>query len=218
MTEENTSLVPQDSKAEQNLQTMDTPTNYIPSIKITYAISEHFQQQKAKLGDFFYNNEQSLGNTIRATAIGYRYQVMAIDRETKDFLESMVLKESETPFRERKEYVDFCKQHVKDDIQDGVDILLFLPEFNLYGVLFCKKKLLNGGLQILKKAGNGNIVQIKTVKKDWKKLVWFILEVQGLGEKVETPDIESKLEIYNAQTVEEAQKDDTEGKGEERDR
>jgi len=211
-------MVPAESQASKNLQAMDTPTNYIPSLKITYAISEHFIQQKAKLGEFFYNNELALGTSIKASAVGYRYQVIARDKNSKDFVESLVLAESDTPFRMRDEYKDFCKQNVKHDIIDGVDILLFLPDHNLYCVLFCRKKLLKGGLQILEKGANGSIVKITTIPKSWKKLSWYVLEVQGLGEKVECPDVDSKLEIYNSQTVEQSSTDDTDGEGDERQR
>lgn len=184
--------------AEKNLAAMDTPTTYIPGIKVTYGISEHFQQGKAKLGDFFYNNELSLGTSIVATAVGYRYQAMSIDKSSKDFVESLVLGESDTPFRQRPEYKAFCERNLTNDIIDGVDILLYLPEHNIYGVIFCKKKLLSGGLAILAKGSKGATVTINTVKKEWKKFVWFILDVKPTGKTVKVDEADLKLEIYNA--------------------
>ncbi len=194
-------LVPQNSQAQKNLQSLDIPTTYIPTIKVTYPISEHCMQQKANPGEFYYNNELSLGNTIQVTALGYRYQAMAIDKTTKEFVESLVLGENVTPFREREEYIAFCKSVFPADIQDGIDILLFLPEHNLFGVIFTKKKLLKGGLEILDKASDKKIVQVKTIPKNWKKFNWYILEVTPTGETVEIPRIEETLEIYNSQTI-----------------
>lgn len=212
MCKDENALVPKDSQAEKNLATLDIPSTYVPGIKVTYAISDHFIQKKAELGEFYYNNELALGNTMQVTALGYRYQAMAIDKASKEFSESLVLAESDTPFRERKEYAEFCENHKADDIRDGVDILLFLPERNLYGVLFAKKHLLKGGLQILEKASNGSIVQVKTIPKEWKKFKWYILEVIPTGNKVEVPRIEETLEIYNSQVIEASSED---AKGEE---
>ena len=195
---ETKSLITSDSRS--NLTAMAESVSFIPSIKITYAISTHFQEGKAKLGDF-YLNEQSLGNTIKATALGYRYQAIAIDKNTKDFLESLVLGESSTPFRERNEYQEFCKKHSTDDVADGVDILLFLPEHNMFGVLFCKNKLAKGGYQILEKGALGNIVVIQTDKKEWKKLSWFELIITPTSESVEVPQMDEKLTIYNSQVL-----------------
>lgn len=194
----------------KNLISMDTPTNYIPSIKLTYSSSEQFIQQKAKVGDFYYNNELTLGSSIKATALAYRYQVIAIDRESREFNGSLILGEHETPFREREEYVKFCQEHIDDIVEDGIDILLFLPENNLFAVLFAKKKLLKGGLSILQKGSNGNIVLVKSILKNWKKLNWLILEVNVTGEKVEVPNIDEKLEIYNSQKAENITEENTE--------
>jgi len=192
-----TSLIPK--SAESNLANIAEPTNYVPSIKVTYKTSTHFPD-KAKLGDFFLE-DQSLGSEMQITAIAYRYQAIALTKESKSFMESLVMGEGAVPFRESSEYLNFVKKHADDDVAYGIDILLYLPEYNLYGVLFCKKKLLKGGLLILKYAGKSNLVSIKTIPKNWEKLEWYELEVTPLGKKVETPDSDKKVEIYESQIV-----------------
>ena len=193
-----TSLIPK--SAESNLANIAEPTNYIPSIKVTYQTSVHFGEKKADLGDFFLE-DQSLGNEIQVTAIAYRYQAIALTKESKSFIESLVMGEGAVPFRDSKEYLDFVKKHADDDVAYGIDILLYLPEYNLYGVIFCKKKLLKGGLLILKLAGKGNLVSIKTIPKSYEKLTWYELEITSLGKKIEIPDSDKKVEIYESQIV-----------------
>lgn len=200
----NKSLISQTTKP--NITTMTEATNFIPSIKVTYAISDHFAQGKAKLGDFFLD-DQSLGAEIKATALGYRYQAIALEKEGANFVESLVLGESETPFRDRKEYKSFIEKNNQHDIQDGIDILLYLPDHGLFGVLFTKKKLAKGGLQILENAGGGHVVSIKTIKKEWKKFTWFELEVNPTGEKIKIEHSEEKIEIYKNQIIETIKED-----------
>ena len=198
MKNENTSLIPKE--AQDNLKKMGAPTNYVPSIKITYAISPHFSEGKAKLGDFYFN-DQSLSNEIKITALTYRYQAIALDSDSKRFIESLILGESAVPFRETEEYQKFIVKHKDDEVQDGFDILVYLPEYKMFGVIFCKKKLIKGGLQILELAGNGNVVSVKTIPKKWESLAWYELEVKPTNQKVATPDSEKVEEIYKNQII-----------------
>ena len=207
--------VPQEI-AESNLAAMDIPISYIPSLKITYKTSKHFEEGKAKLGDFFLN-EQSLGSEIEVTALGYRYQAMARDKVTKEFQETLILAESKTPFRQRTEYIQFVKENErKCDIIDGIDVLLYLPKQNLFGVLFAKKKLQAGGLAILKVASEGKIAKIKTVPKEWKTFAWYVLNVVPTAEVVLVEDAEEKLEIYTSQTTDGTFAEETETSGRQR--
>lgn len=202
--------------AEQNLNAMSAPATFIPPIRITYALSKHFKEGKAKLGEFFYGNDLALGNTIKVTFIAYRYQAMAINKNSRDVEESLVLGEHAIAFRKRQEYINFCLNNKRHDIIDGIDLLLFLPEHNLFGVLFAKKHIYDGGLQIIRKASKGKIAQIKTKHQEYRSKEWYTLEVQGLDEIIEIPDVEEKIEIYNNQ-IENAE-EDTEGKTDGRER
>ncbi len=200
MSNKGTSLIKSD-EAAKNLADIQEPKNYVPSLKITYQTSEHFGEGKANLGDFFLS-DQSLGGTIQVTAISYRYQAIALEQESKSFLESLVMGEGDVPFRETKEFKAFCTKHKDDTVDYGIDILLYLPEHNLFGVLFAKKKLLKGGLLILEKGGNGNLLSIKTIPKAWEKRKWYELEVTPMGKKINLPDeTDDKVEIYENQII-----------------
>lgn len=205
-------------QAQKNLADIAEPVNYVPSIKITYQTSDHFAEGKAKLGDFFLD-DQSLGNEIHVTALAYRYQAIALKKESSGFLESLVMGEGSIPFRETPEYLAFIKKYKDDTISYGIDILVYLPEHNLYGVLFCKKKLLKGGLKILELAGNNKVVSIKTVEKNWETKKWYELAITPLGRKIEAPSSEDKIEIYESQiitTMDKSDKKSTDNSGRKR--
>ncbi len=183
-----------------NLNSMAEPTTYIPSIRPTYTTSSQFKDSRAKFGDFWFE-EQTFGNTIEATVVAYRYQ--AIGLKDKEFQENLIMAESSIKFRECPEYLAFKERVMawKDGaLEDGVDLLLYLPEYKVFGVLFCKKKLYPGGLECLKKGTNGRLITIHGKRVDWKTFSWIVFVIGEKNERIEVPgNTGKKIEIYNSQ-------------------
>lgn len=191
------------AQAQNNIEEMCN-TTYIPSIKITYGVSPHFLEGKAKLGDFFLD-DQSLSPKLKVVVVGYRYQAMAITKSTKEFVENIICPEGDKPFRQRKEYIDFVAKHQKEgnDVTDGIDVMLFLPDYNVFGSFFGKKKTLSGVIKMLSLGGQGKVTHLETIKKEWRKFSWYELLVTDTGETISTiPHMEEKLLIYNSQAEE----------------
>lgn len=186
--------------ARKNLP-MLVENTFVSPLKVTYKTSDHFAEGKAKLGDFFLE-DVSLGSSIEAVALAYNYQVMALDHETKEFKESLILPESDIPFRDRTEYKNFVQKHAGEDIADGINVLVYLPNIQKFGSLFAKKKLLKGGLKLLELSNKTTICIIKTVEKTWAKNVWYVLDVTPTPNKVkEIEKLEDQLKIFNNQQV-----------------
>lgn len=182
-----------------------SPTNFVPSLKITYGVSPHVGEDGSKVGDFFLDGT-NLGTKIKCLSLGYRFQVMALDEKSGDFLESIILTKDKAPevnFKDRKEYKEFIKVHQKDDVVDGFDELLYLPETNQFGILFFKKKLAKSAAPTLDLSNKGNFVTLETVKQEYKKYSWYTLNVEGTKEKAELPqNAEEMLNLYYSQVEE----------------
>jgi hypothetical protein len=188
------------ASAKNNLSDMVTDKTFIPPIKVTYKTSDQFATQKAKLGDFFFE-DQSLGSSIKAVALAYNYQVMALDSGDKSFKDGLTLPESDIKFRNRPEYVSFCQKNAGDDIVDGVNILTYLVDYEKFGSLFAKKKLLRGGLQFMEQSNKTTICTVTTVKKGFQKLEWYVLEVAITKDILNVEGVDEKLAIFNGQSI-----------------
>lgn len=191
---------------QKNALEMHSSSGFVPSIKITYALSQHFKDGKAKLGDF-YLDETSLGGSIEATALNWRYQFVAIQQG--EFVESLVVPNTIdlNNLWEDERVKAFKEKNSKCDINHGIDILLYLPKQDSFGVLFCSKKLAKAAFPILENADDGKIVKISTVKKEYKKFEWYELEVASTGGSVNVPSPGAKTEVYLSQIVEEVEDD-----------
>jgi len=187
-------------KNKENLTSMITDKSFIPGIKVTYKTSDQFVTQVAKLGDFFFD-DQSLGGSIRGIALAYNYQVIALDSADKSFKDGLTLQESDTKFRDRKEYIEFCQRNAGDEIQDGINILTYLVDLEKFGSLFAKKKLLRGGLKFIEVSNKSRVCTIATVKKTWQKLEWYVLEVEPTKDILNVDGVDEKLSIFNGQSV-----------------
>jgi len=212
---ETTSLINQ--QQEKSIEQIKQPTSFIPSMSVTYKTSKAFEEGKAKIGDF-YLEEQSLGTTISVVVLGYNYMCIARG-ETGEFIAKLILHPSDVSFRDNPQYIEFAKKHATDNLEEGVDILCFLPDHNLFGAFFAKKKLTEGGLEMLKMGGGQRILKVTTVKQTNKKetLTWFTLSVNATPDTAETiKDKDEKLDVFKKSIVEDASEE--ENKSQERDR
>jgi hypothetical protein len=183
--------------------------NYVPSIKVTYGISPHMGEDGAKPGDFFLDGK-NLGSSPKMIPVGYRFQTVALDDDSGDFKESLILTKEKAPdvrFKDRKEYLQFCKDNDTKDIKiiDGFDFLMYLPETNSFGVLFCSKHLADkkAPSKINDCLNNGSVALINTVEQKWKKYTWYTLNVVVDDSTPELPEAAPKmLEIYYSQIAE----------------
>jgi hypothetical protein len=180
--------------------------SYVPSLKITYALSDHFKQGKAKLGNFFLE-DTDLGPSIKATALAWRYQFVAL--KDGEFAGSLVVPNTidlENLWADSR-VKDFTDKH-GTDVNHGIDILLYLPEQKVFAVLFCAKKLAKAAFPILENGGSGAVVSISTVAKEWKKFSWYELSVTPLAESVAVPPTSENAErTYLAQIAQPAEDD-----------
>lgn len=199
VTKQTTSLIkPEHAK---NVQSVKTPANFIPEIKITYKTSQHFGDGKAKLGDFFFE-DTSLGQEISVVPIAYNYQAIARKRGEPgkgDFIDKLVLPESDLAFRDNPAYHEFSTKYNEADIEEGLLILLYLPDTNIFGVLFAKKFLAEGGFNILKSGGDYRVLKVKTEKQANKKQdrVWFTLSVSDTGRNLQNiENEEERVKIF----------------------
>ena len=197
---------------DKSVAEIRTPPSFIPELKVTYKTSDHFAKGKAKLGEFFLDN-QALGTKINVVLLDYRFQSIA--RKVKEpgkgsFVDKIILKRDGNSFYENPLYKEFKKKNEAQcgqEFEDGADLLLFLPDFNLFGALFGKKKLADGAYEILQKGGNKRVLNISTMHQQNKDAsrVWFTIDpVQATTTKLEKIEGEKeRIEVFQ-KSIEEA--------------
>jgi hypothetical protein len=187
---------------DNNLSAFTSTANFVPSIKICYSQSKVFKESKVKLGNW-YIDETDLGNEIKVTALDYRIQFVALTK-TGDFKGSIVFGKNDEVHSDPK-YKAFVEQNKDNVVNDGIDILCYLPERNIFGVIFCSKKLKKAAMPILDNAGGGSVVTLRTRSNKYEKLEWYEVDVTPTADSVTVPDAaEDQLLTYKAQIVQTA--------------
>jgi len=194
------SLIP----AGQNLPSSIASTSNIDFLKLTYGSSRQAADGSANVGDW-YDNE-SLGKIIKLTALAYR--VIATVFIDNEFIDKVTLADNGVDIIDRPEYKDLVKKHGLKNVSHGVDILVYLPEFNTFRTLTCTswgmKKV---SAWILENGANGSVLQLKANLSMKNGKVQTAFEKNITGETTDVPEVEKWINIYNAQI--DAIKDDS---------
>ena len=192
-------------------------TKFVPSLKITYGVSKHIGEDGSVPGDFFVDGK-TLGKSITVCSLSYRFQAIAMTQDG-EFVESLVLTKAgkeDIRFKDREEYKRFMTANASNKVDDGFDQLLYIPETQQFGVFFFKKKLAKYAAPVMEGSKNGGLVNIKTVKKEWKSFSWYEVQPSQADGSVELPsNAQDVLNTYLAQAiVEEEEKPKGAGKRE----
>ena len=160
-----------------NLMAMaeNNSSDYIPSLKVTYKTSKAFEDRKAEVGDFTVD-DLSYGKSLEVVALAYKLKSVAVeDNDFKGFYSAL---DDGTPFHEKQAYKDFCAKYPNAKIEDGVEVLLYIPDRSKYVALLARKKLLEGALKIINLSNGDKVVKVTNIVKEWNKRAWVVFEVE----------------------------------------
>lgn len=173
------------------------PTSFIPEMKVTYQTSKAFKEEKAKRGDFFLD-ETSYGPEINVIALGYNYQAIARN-DAGDFIDKIIFPQGNVSFKNNPLFDEFEQKNKGMNIEKGLLILMYLVDKNLWCVLFAKKALVDGGIDILNKAANRRVLTVTTQKEENQKKTreWYTLKVKDTMKNIPAlKDEEEKRELF----------------------
>lgn len=176
----------------------DSASNFIPSLKVTYKTSKAFEERKAEIGDFT-ADDISLGKTVEVVAITYKLKSVAVkENDYKGFYAAI---DDGTPFRDKPAYKKFVADYADCVIEDGVEVLLYIPERHKYVAFLAKKKLLEGALKIINMSNGEKIVKVTSIVKEWNKKSWVVLDVAPTDKEFNQPEGDNPALIRFTQQV-----------------
>ena len=178
-------------------------SKFIPSLKITYGVSKHIGEDGSVPGDFFLDGK-TIGKEMTVCSLAYRFQCISLTKDG-EFVESLVLTKEgkeDIRFKDREELKRFQVANKNNKVDDGFDQLMYIPEINAFGVFFFKKKLAKYSEPVMRSSANGGLVNIKTVKKEWKSYSWYEIQPSQVDGSVELPsNTKDVLKTYLSQAI-----------------
>lgn len=145
--------------------------SWINTLTICYAISESFEKGIAKPGEFVLAGQTSLGNKIECVCFDYRVHTVLINTKLQSFEDNIFVPSTYVgSLKLHKEYQDFITQTLKADceIQEGTDLLLYIPSATVFATIFCKKTLAASAEGVYKASRGGRLVTVSTLKQSNK--------------------------------------------------
>lgn len=154
--------------------------NWINSLVICYAISESFEKGIAKPGEFVLASQTSLGNKMDVVCFDYRVHAVVVNNKTQTFEDQIFVPSTyQNSLKNHSEYQAFVNQAVKPgcEIQEGTDLLFYIPAQSVFASLFCKKTLNASAEPIYRASRGGRLVTISTLKQSNKANTrsWYVI-------------------------------------------
>lgn len=179
-----------------------TQKTYLDQLKVAYSTSEVFKNSLVKLGSFFID-DTDLGNSIDLTCVDYRISFTAFSKAGKFEGKESFAKTDEIHSSQR--YKDFHTKHFGvNNISDGIELLVYIPQIKGFATFFCAKTLKNAAVPMKQLGGNGNIINITTEKMSKDMKTWFNIKVVTTGRQITelSNDSEDKILLFNSFDVE----------------
>ena len=199
----------------------DARKTYVEQIKVTYKSSDHFPEG-AGLGEFYFK-EASMGKELDVTLISFRHKILVL--EGAAYEASISFHETEPHYKQTQKYKDFeDKYKGKKDFKylEGFDLLMYLPKYKEYGVLFCKSTLKPCAFELInlvkKNRCSAKLTThaepgFKVEKKPKLKVSWYVFTIE------ETPfvpfpikEAKEKYDLFNAKPADAAIDDKLNGR------
>jgi hypothetical protein len=162
-------------------------TRWVPSLSIAYGTSKACKERIAQPGDFVLGGQTKLGQTIKVIICDYRIRACIWDKDQNKFGDSCYhLSSSKVDVKDDTEYQAFINQKLPkgQELQTGVEFLLYIPEQNNFAVLFMKKTL-SSYTQAIWSCGVGRLIELTTTLIQGKKgRDWYGLKVTPLNQAV----------------------------------
>ena len=151
----------------------ESVNSYLDSLKLTYSSSKQFEDESAKIGDFFVND--SLGNEIDVWIPFYGHQVLALDED--DFKGKIIFSYLESRYDKTEKYKKFMEENGKYDPESGFLFLVYLPKLDKFTQFFMKGTLKHPGAQIINKLIEHNFFRLTASKVEGKKYLKVKVDV-----------------------------------------
>lgn len=196
----------QEKEEESSALKEMSASDWIPRLSIGYATSDSVKHGKANLGDFVLSNETSLGNKIKVVILSYRVHAAVVDKK-KNNIDShfYISRDYKEPLALHEEFQAFMNQPVGlgKEVQEGIDLFMYLPEHNSFAQLWCKKTLKRSANTCFAASRGGRVIEIATVMRENRARTrsWFELSTAQTGECVsgrgETTGLKETVTIPN---------------------
>jgi hypothetical protein len=174
------------SVASADITSVQT-TSWVPSLSVAYGTSKAVKERRANIGDFVLAGQTSLGTSIKAVVCTYRLRAAVWNDKTKQYGDSCYhMHNNELSVKNDEQYNKFLNQALRagEEIQSGTEFLLFLPEQNVFAIIFLKKTL-TSYIQPIWNCGPGRLIQLSTMLIKGKYNEWYGFDVIPLARALE---------------------------------
>ena len=190
------SMLTAQSQLVQNLN--ETSTYSLKAISATYSKSKNLLSQGGVVGEFYDHGRcKTIGKSIECVVLTVKYLIKA--SESSNFLGSVMALPNESWINNKKlnDFRDMYSNKDRYVIEEGKDLLLFIPEINDFRHFFCKGVMGDSVPGIISNSISGkeyNFIRITGFYKEKNVREWFnlISEVIEINEW-ELPTFTSKI-------------------------
>jgi hypothetical protein len=168
----------------------DATRTFLPTIAVCYLTSKAFETGIAKVGEFVFGGQTSLGKPAEFVVLDFRAHVAQEKADYSFETEEFHLSTDTRKLEDNPEFMALKNKKVEQGrIVSGMDMLLYSVSQNAVGVLFMKSSLakfatpiINASIKDMKLKGNK--LSIDTVPKEKNGKKWYDLIIQDKGELV----------------------------------
>lgn len=183
-------------KSENLVEDMSKRGEYIPSIQLIQSSSDALTDVKlsqiVRIGDFLFNQSESLGRSFDAVPCGWRPHAMELDNKKTVIRDTYVEDDIYKDIREK------CDKKVQNYLA-GIDFLLWLPAKKNFGIYFLyKTHLKSAGMDL--NGSNGKLVTIQSKLVEWNNYKWQTPNVVPSTNEIIEPteeQVDKAIEMFN---------------------
>lgn len=177
------------SSQNDDISNIPQRVGFLPYLSIAYGTSNAVLEGKATPGDFVFEGKTSLGKAIEVIVADYRLHMSVYDNDNNCTVSDCFAARNEgNVVVKPSNWETFAVQAIPEGqkMNDGIDLLLWIPQVNSFAVYFLKGTTYDSFAPIYNSGRGGRLVQVtsRPIKTKKGKTI-FVIDAAALNRAIE---------------------------------